>query len=86
MVPPQSLVGIHRMALYEAFHDPDAADGQSVARVFAKPGLVRTLAHYADQMGVSGDLVRTAEEISPEQIHIVSPQELRKWRLGSPKF
>jgi len=37
-------------------------------------------------MGVNPTVIRIAERISPQEIHIVSPAELQRWRLASPKF
>ena len=48
--------------------------------------MVDALAGYAAQMGVSPTVIRVAERIPPEEIHIISPAELRRWRLASPKF
>ena len=86
VVPPLSFVGIHRMFLLEEQRDPDSPSGQSTARVFADRDLVKNLSHYAGMMGISNDLVTTAESVNPDHIHIVSTQELRRWKLGSTKF
>ena len=86
VVPPRSLVGIHRMFLLEAQRDPDSPGGQSMTRLYADGDIVKNLSRYAGMMGISNDLVKTAESVSPDHIHIVSAQELRRWRLGSTKF
>jgi len=84
IVPPESRVGIHRMSR------EDAAGGGRDARVstrsFASDDMVGALADYAAQMGVNPDVIRTAERISPDQIHILTPDELRRWRLASQRF
>jgi hypothetical protein len=84
VVPPASRLGIHRMSSQE---------GAGVGRFFtpaapsyASPDMVDALAGYAAQMGVSPTVIRVAERIPPEEIHIISPSELRRWRLASPKF
>jgi hypothetical protein len=85
VVPPASRLGIHRMSSQES--------GGGVGRFFApgspsyaSPDMVDALAGYAAQMGVSPTVIRVAERIPPEEIHIISPSELRRWRLASPKF
>ncbi len=84
VVPPQSRIGIHRMS------SPGANNWGRVfalsSPTFASDDMVEALASYAAQMGVSPTVIRTAERIAPEEIHIVSPAELRRWRLASPKF
>ena len=77
-----------------ARHPPHVEPGnrrrRAVLRRRAPPTLradmVDALAGYAAQMGVSPTVIRVAERIPPEEIHIVSPAELRRWRLASPKF
>ena len=86
VVPPGSFVGIHRMFLLEQERDPDSPGGQATTRVFAESDMVRNLSRYAAMMGISRDLVTTAENVNPDNIHIVSENELRRWRLGSTKF
>jgi hypothetical protein len=84
VVPAPSTVGIHRMFRIETGRDP--AGGPSYRRVFANAPFVEQLRQYSDEMGVSSSLVDSAERVSPDTVHIVSPAELRRWRLGSPKF
>ena len=81
---PQSRVGIHRMFMYEASMTPDARDPRE--RVFAAEPLVARLNEYAQMMGISTDLVRKAETVNPDQIHILSAAELRRWKLAGPKL
>ena len=81
---PESRVGIHRMFMYEANMRPDA--GPQRDRVFATEPLVARLSEYAEAMGISTALVRKAETINPEQIHILSAAELRRYKLAGPKL
>jgi hypothetical protein len=37
-------------------------------------------------MGISRQLVATAEQIPPNTVHIVTPGELVRWHLGTPRF
>ena len=85
VVPPSSLVGIHRMFFYD---DGEAAvPGESQGkRTFGSAQFVARLAAYASAMGVSRDLIYTAEKVDPDHIHIVTPKELRRWRLGDETY
>jgi hypothetical protein len=85
VVPPESRVGIHRMSSHEN-STPLGRSRPLAGPSYASDDMVDALANYAAQMGVSPTVIRSAERISPEEIHIVSPEELRRWRLASPKF
>ena len=85
VVPKESRVGIHRMFAYDAAGvAPD--DLGRTTRVYATPDLVTRLGDYAAAMGVSRELVYAAERVSPERVRILTPQEVRRWRLGVEKF
>jgi hypothetical protein len=84
VVPTPSQVGIHRMFMFEANRDNESPTGTS--RTFATESLVSRLSDYADLMGVSNELVWTAERINPDQIHILTAKELRHWRLSTGKL
>lgn len=84
VVPPLSQVGIHRMFMLEALRNEET--GVMLNRTYATDSLVTRLSDYADQMGVSNELVWTAERINPDRIHILTPRELRRWRLAVGKF
>lgn len=81
---PQSRIGIHRMFMYETSATPEAR--QDRERVFAAEPLVARLSEYAQMMGVSTALVRKAETINPDQIHILSAAELKRWKLAGSKL
>jgi hypothetical protein len=85
IVPPESRLGIHRMSS----QDTSVSFGRAFAPAatsYASDDMVDALAGYAAQMGVSPTVIRVAERIPPQDIHIVSPAELRRWHLASPKF
>jgi hypothetical protein len=85
VVPPESRVGIHRMSREEA--SPNLARSvHSPVRTYASEDMVDALANYAAQMGINPTIIRTAERVSPDEIHILSARELRRWRLASAKF
>lgn len=85
VIPKASRVGIHRMFAYEA-QGAGPEDDSSYQRVYATPDLVARLSEYAGLMGVSRELVHTAERVTPDRLRIVTPKEMRRWKLGSDKF
>jgi hypothetical protein len=85
IVPPESQVGIHRMSTVEyGVPQPRSPSGPTIS--YADEEMVNALAHYAAQMGVNPTLIRTAETISPADIRILSPAEMRRWRLATAQF
>ena len=84
IVPDRSLVGIHRMFALEGAVDP--AGGRVIERRFDDGNMRNVLARYSSEMGVSRELINKAEQTSTDTIHVVSPQELTRWRLGSSRF
>ncbi len=86
VVPSHSFVGIHRMFRDEFGTDPAGDRNRKHERMFASGGMVDVVSRYTGSMGISRDLIATAERVSPDDIHIVTPQEMARWRLGSPKL
>ena len=85
IIPRGSKVGIHRMFVYEWERDGDS-DAMKEMRVYGSSDLRSQLSDYAATMGVSRDLITTAERINPDSIHILTPKEIEHWHLGSVKF
>jgi hypothetical protein len=81
---PESRVGIHRMFMYEANMRSETSGERE--RVFATEPLVARLSEYAQMMGVSTELVRKAETINPDRIHILSAAEMRRYKLAGAKL
>lgn len=84
VAPVQSRVGIHRMFMFEANRGPESTS--NLARVYAARPLVSRLSEYAEVMGVSPELVWTAETIDPDKIRILSGPEMKRWKLAAPKL
>lgn len=84
VVPPQSSVGIHRMHLDD--RGRAAVAGVPARRVYGTPAWVQRLSNYAAEMGVSPDLISTAETIQPEKIRVLTQEELQRWRLAQPSY
>jgi hypothetical protein len=85
IIPPSSLVGIHRMSYVDVDSDVSAYEARTVRR-YGSPEYVSQLADYARRMGVSPDMIYTAEHVSPDNLHIVTSGEMRRWRLGGKEF
>ena len=85
VVPPSSLVGIHRMFFYDDANAGRSGQGRG-ARTYGTPQFVEQLAAYAGAMGVSRDLIYKAEKIDPDHVHIVTLKEMRRWRLADENY
>jgi hypothetical protein len=81
VVPPQSLVGVHKMFAMRAGGDPS---GDSGGRDFDDGRVASGLARYAARMGVSRELISRAERSSPDAIYMLNQTEIRRWRLAVP--
>lgn len=80
VVPSISRLGIHRMVINEAFRDP--AGGYERQQTFGTNDIVSSLAAYTRMMGIDPDVIRYAETVAPESIHIVTQREIARWRLA----
>ncbi len=85
IAPEQSRVALHRMSVAES-QAPTRGSSGFVKRRFADERLVDIVARYARQMGVSPDVVMQAESLEPDHIRSLSPGEMRRWRLATPKL
>lgn len=86
VIPPVSIVGIHRMFFYD---DPDGAvggEGGSGRRHYDNGGMRAMLSNYTARMGVSPALISEAEHISSDHIHVLSRSEIARYRLGVARF
>ena len=84
VVPPVSRLGIHRMVINE--HVLSAGGGYDTQQIFGSKDIVSSLAAYTRMMGVDPRMIAYAETIAPEQLHIVTPREIARWRLGRPRL
>ncbi len=85
-VPIPSLVGLHRMFIWDYQPDPDDRSAQQSKKIYADLELITALKRYIRKMGVSPDLVTRAESSRADQIHIVTPAELHAWGLAKTKL
>jgi hypothetical protein len=81
VAPPVSRIALHRMSVTLS----TGLFGGST-RELADQHLVALVARYARRMGVDPALVWTAEAQSPDNIHVLSPSEIRRWRLATSRF
>ncbi len=84
VIPPESLVGIHRMFAY--VDSVDARGDAEHYRLYDNGAMRAVLSHYTGMMGVSPELITRAEHISSDRIHILSRKEIARYRLGSSQF
>ena len=84
VAPPGSEVALHRMSIVET--EGQGWFGQRTKRSFADPPMVAVLARYARRMGVNPALVRAAESLPPDTMHVLSPSEMRRWSFATAKF
>jgi hypothetical protein len=85
IIPPSSHLGIHRMAIYT--HNFSLfGGGESTTRTYGTGELVTALGAYTQMMGVNPAAIAEAESIEPEAIHILTPQEISRWRIGTARL
>ena len=84
VAPPGSEVALHRMSIVET--EGAGWFGQRTTRSFADPPMVAVLARYARRMGVSPALVRAAELLPPDTMHVLSSEEMRRWSFAVSQF
>lgn len=85
VIPPASIVGIHRMFFYED-QGGVMGEGGVVRRHYDNGGMKAMLSNYTSRMGVSPALIAMAERISSDSIHVLSRSEIARYNLGSARF
>ena len=85
VVPDQSEVGIHRSFIARYGDEPKGYNPDNAPKVDADLSLA-LIARYSDEMGVSRGLAEQAQRTSPNSIHIVTRQEMLRWRLAGSKL
>lgn len=81
IIPPASHLGIHQMAIYS-----HGFFGGSEMVSKGTPELVDALSAYTKLMGVSPAAIEEAEQIDSSSIHILTPKEIARWRVGTPRL
>ncbi len=85
VIPPASLVGVHRMFTYVDAFDAEGSDVGRYRR-YDNGSMAAVLSRYSGMMGVSPALITMAEHISSDRIHIMTRAEIARFHLGSAKF
>lgn len=85
VVPPGSIVGVHRMFFYDDDSGP-MNEGSPGRRHYDNGSMKAMLSRYTARMGVSPALISEAERISSDHIHILSRAEMARYHLASSKF
>jgi len=86
VVPVDSRMGVHRMQSEESYgFDPIAGRVVTQARKGSSEQ-VQALKRYSATMGVDPKIIDLAESIPHEDIRVLSPKQVRSFRLGTPKF
>ncbi|WP_237477499.1 hypothetical protein [Lichenibacterium dinghuense] len=83
IIPPSSHLGIHQMAIYS--HSFFGL-GDDTVRSKGTPELVSALSAYTKMMGVNPEAIAEAEQVDPTSIHILTPKEIARWRVGTPRL
>jgi hypothetical protein len=84
VAPPGSEVGLHRMSIIE--NESAGLFGSHSKRSFADPPMIAVLGRYARRMGVDPALVRKAESLPPDTVHVLTRAEMRRWSLATSEF
>jgi hypothetical protein len=85
VIPKVSKIGVHRMVAFDS-GGRGVDDINRYEAVFATPELVKRLSDYVGSMGVSREVIAMAERTRHDQLRILTPQEIRRWKLGSENF
>jgi hypothetical protein len=84
VIPPQSKVGVHRMFNYTT--NFSLSDGITQERYLDNGEMHRRLSNYTRSMGVDSSLIDLAERTSPDHLHVLTPSEISRWRLGAQRL
>ncbi len=85
VAPPGSEVALHRMSIVESEGGGWGSPAR-VTRSFADAPMIAVLAKYARRMGVNPALVRAAESLPPDTMHILTRDEMRRWSFATAQF
>ncbi len=80
VVPPQSLVGVHRM-----HRTPDDVDRPTATSIDVLP-IRDALRNYVAKMGIDPSIVALAERTSEQTIYYLKPNEIKRFRLAKDKL
>ena len=84
VAPPGSEVALHRMSIVES--EGGWGGFAHERRSFADAPMVAVLSRYARRMGVNPALVRAAETLPPDTVHVLTAEEMRRWSFATSQF
>ena len=73
------------MAIYSHSFD-FFGGGEETVRSKGTPELVQALSAYTQLMGVSPAAIEEAEQVDSSSIHLLTPKEIARWRVGTPRL
>jgi hypothetical protein len=82
IVPRGASLGIHRMFA----NTSDYGAMRRSRLVYDDGSMAGMLMRYSARMGVSRDVIRSAERVSSQSIHVVTGDEMARWRLAGRGF
>lgn len=85
IVPGGSVVGVHGARLIQS-EVHDRMTGTVEKRSVDQGAVIRMFGDFYARMGVSRDLARLGETVSSEQIRVLAPNELTRFKLARTKF
>ena len=85
VAPEGSHVALHRMSIVESEGGGWGAQAH-VTRSFADRPMVAVLKRYARRMGVNPAMVALAESLPPDNMHVLTPAEMRRWSFATGHF
>ena len=86
VAPAGSQVALHRMSIVENETGGGWFGPAHVTRSFADKPMVAILKRYARHMGVDPAMVALAESLSPDNMHLLTPAEMRRWSFATGRF
>jgi hypothetical protein len=86
VAPAGSQVALHRMSIIENEGGGGWGGPAHVTRSFADKPMVAILKRYARRMGVDPSLVALAESLPPDEMHMLTPAEMRRWSFATGRF
>jgi hypothetical protein len=85
VAPAGSEVALHRMSIVES--EGGGWGGPAhVTRSFADKPMVKILKRYARRMGINPKLVALAESLPPDAVHVLTPEEMRRFSFAAGQF
>ena len=86
VAPAGSQVALHRMSIVENEAGGGWFGPAHVTRSFADKPMVAILKRYAARMGINPAMIALAESLPPDNMHLLTPTEMRRWSFATGRF